>query len=82
MRAFKKEGNKTSSLKLNTGRKEKLSHTYSYANCLEVSQETAPKITAELNDPLKNLFFFKKCEKEAAQNRISRDGFHQKTILK
>ena len=43
-------------------------------------KNTAPKITAELNDHFKNLVFEKNCEKGTAQNRISQEGCNQKTI--
>ena len=66
MTAFKKEG-KTSSLNQNTGRKRKLSKRNRRTLMLIVKKDqknTAPKITAELNDHLQNPFSSKTVRRE------------------
>ena len=76
---------KTSSLKQNSGRKQKLFDRDRRTLIRTVRKDyknTAPKMTSELNDDLKNPLFNKNCKTEAAQSRISREGCNQKTILK
>ena len=79
MTAFVKEG-KTTSVKQNSGRMRKLSDRNSQALTQIVRKDyknTAPKITAELNDHLAN-----PVSSKTVRSRISREGCNQKTILK
>ena len=82
MTAFEKEG-KTFLQEENSGRKRKLSSRDRRTLMRIVRKDhknTAPKIATGLNDHLENRVSSKK--RRAAQNRISREGCNQKTILK
>ena len=80
MTAFEKE-RKTSSLKQNSGRKRKLSDSDRWI-VRKDHENTAPKITAELNDYLQNPVSSKNCKKGAAQNRISRERLQSENRIR
>ena len=79
MTAFEKE-RKTSSLKQNSRRKRNLSDRDRQTLTRIVGKDhkkTAPKITAELNDHLKNPFSSKTVRKE-----LHKAGFHVITVIR
>ena len=79
MTTFEKEG-KTSSLKQTSGRKRKLSHRDCRTLRGIVRQDhknTAPKMTAELNDHLENPISSKTVRKE-----LHKAGFHRTAAIK
>ena len=79
MTAFEKEG-KTSSLKQNSGRKRKLSVKACRTLTRIVREDrknTAPKITAELNDHFDN-----QVSSKTVRMKLHKAGFHEMTAIR